>query len=82
MAQPPSGGQSKVLFVGGSWVKHTIHLKGFDQFHDTEYEEGAPDFFNALATSGFDVTYIRAHEISSRFPRQASAGRVRGYHHQ
>jgi uncharacterized membrane protein len=36
-----SGSSIKVLFVGESWIKHTIHMKGFDQFHSTEYEEGA-----------------------------------------
>jgi uncharacterized membrane protein len=59
----------RVLFVGESWIKHTVHLKGFDQFHTTEYEEGAGVFLGALADSGFAVTYIRAHEISSRFPK-------------
>jgi uncharacterized membrane protein len=59
----------RVLVVGESWIKHTVHLKGFDQFHSTEYEEGAGVFLKALTTSGFDVTYIRAHEISGRFPK-------------
>ena len=26
-------------------------------------------FLAALADSGFDVTYIRAHEVSARFPK-------------
>jgi uncharacterized membrane protein len=59
----------RVLVAGESWIKHTVHLKGFDQFHTTEYEEGAGEFLGALAESGFEVTYIRAHEISARFPR-------------
>lgn len=59
----------RVLMVGESWIKHTVHLKGFDQFHTTEYEEGAGVFLQALADSGFAVTYIRAHEISARFPK-------------
>ena len=59
----------RVLVVGESWIKHTVHLKGFDQFHTTEYEEGAGVFLRALADSGFAVSYIRAHEISSRFPK-------------
>lgn len=59
----------RVLVVGESWIKHTVHLKGFDQFHTTEYEEGAGVFLGALADSGFAVSYIRAHEISSRFPK-------------
>lgn len=61
----------KVLFVGESWVKHTIHMKGFDQFHSTEYEEGAGYFLGCMDAAGFDVTYIRGHEISLRFPRSA-----------
>lgn len=59
----------KVLFVGESWVKHTIHQKGFDQFHSTEYEEGAGVFLDALAKAGHEVTYIRGHEVSLRFPK-------------
>lgn len=58
----------RVLVVGESWIKHTVHLKGFDQFHTTEYEEGAGVFLAALAGAGFDITYIRAHEVSQRFP--------------
>jgi uncharacterized membrane protein len=58
----------RVLVAGESWIKHTVHLKGFDQFHTTEYEEGANVFLDSLVMSGFAVTYIRAHEISSRFP--------------
>ena len=30
----------RVLVIGESWIKHTVHMKGFDQFHTTEYEEG------------------------------------------
>jgi uncharacterized membrane protein len=61
----------RVLMVGESWIKHTIHMKGFDQFHSTEFEEGAGIFLDGLRTSGFEVTYLRAHEISSRFPTEA-----------
>ncbi|WP_214370079.1 glutamine amidotransferase [Pseudonocardia sp. H11422] len=62
-------GTLRILVAGESWIKHTIHLKGFDQFHTTEYEEGAGVFLDALDASGFQVTYIRAHEISGRFPK-------------
>lgn len=64
-------GTLRVLVAGESWIKHTVHLKGFDQFHTTEYEEGAGVFLGALADSGFQVTYVRAHEISARFPKTA-----------
>jgi uncharacterized membrane protein len=58
----------RVLVAGESWIRHIVHLKGFDQFHSTEYEEGAGVFLQCLEASGFEVTYIRAHEISARFP--------------
>lgn len=59
----------RVLVVGESWIKHIIHLKGFDEFHSTEYEEGAGVFLGALGDAGYDITYIRAHEVSMRFPK-------------
>jgi uncharacterized membrane protein len=58
-----------ILFAGESWIKHTIHMKGFDQFHSTEYEEGASVFLRHMEDAGHNLTYIRGHEISSRFPR-------------
>jgi uncharacterized membrane protein len=61
----------KVLFVGESWIKHTIHMKGFDQFHSTEYEEGAGFFLSCLDDAGYEVTYVRGHEITLKFPRTA-----------
>jgi uncharacterized membrane protein len=60
---------TRVLVAGESWIKHTVHMKGFDQFHSTEYEEGAGVFLDCLDESGFDVTYVRGHEISARFPK-------------
>ncbi len=58
-----------ILFAGESWIKHTIHMKGFDQFHSTEYEEGASVFLRHMEDAGHSLTYIRGHEISSRFPK-------------
>ena len=59
----------KVLVAGESWVKHTVHMKGFDHFHSTEYEEGGTVFIDALTSAGIEIDYVRAHEISGRFPR-------------
>lgn len=61
----------EVLVAGESWIKHTIHMKGFDQFHSTEYEEGAGVFLECLRRAGHAVTYVRGHEISGRFPRSS-----------
>ncbi len=62
----------RVLVVGESWIKHTVHMKGFDQFQSVEYEEGGGDFLAALKQGGADVEYLRAHEISLRFPVTAA----------
>ena len=64
---------AQVLFVGESWIKHTIHMKGMDHFISIEYEEGAGVFLKCLADKGFDVTYIRAHEVSGKFPTTLAA---------
>ena len=58
----------RMLVVGESWIKHTIHQKGFDQFHTTEYEEGAGVFLKSFDSNDFDLTYVRAHEIGGKFP--------------
>ncbi len=68
---------AKILFVGESWVKHTTHIKGFDQFTSVEYEEGASVFLACLDRGGFQTDYVRAHEISKKFP--AAAGALAGY---
>jgi len=66
-------GRLRALVVGESWIKHTIHMKGFDHFHSTEYEEGAGEFLNAISNGGFDVTYTRGHEVSAKFPTSAES---------
>lgn len=60
--------QPRVLFVGESWIKHTIHMKGFDHFVSIEYQEGAGYFLKCLRDANLDVTYIRSHEVSDLFP--------------
>lgn len=61
----------RVLFVGESWIKHTIHMKGFDHFVSVEYQEGAGFFLKCLNEAGFEVKYVRAHEVSDEFPASA-----------
>ena len=63
----------RVLVVGEAWIKHTVHMKGFDHFQTTEYEAGDAVLVAGPAESGFNVTYLRAREISGRFPTTAEA---------
>jgi uncharacterized membrane protein len=73
MAGTNGAAAAKVLVAGESWVKHTVHMKGFDHFHSTEYEEGGTVFLESLTGAGIEVEYVRAHEISGRFPKDREA---------
>ena len=39
---------SKILIAGESWTSHTIHIKGFDTFTTSVYEEGVKWLKEAL----------------------------------
>lgn len=58
----------KVLFVGESWVIHSIHMKGFDQFTETKYGEGGKWFIEALEEADIDVSYMPCHIAANDFP--------------
>ncbi len=58
----------KLLFIGESWVIHSVHMKGFDEFTTTTYEEGGWCLINAFKSGGIDVDYMPAHIAASSFP--------------
>jgi uncharacterized membrane protein len=58
----------RVLFAGESWNTQATHTKGFGSFTTSAYEEGATVLLAALRASGFDVTYLRNHEVAENFP--------------
>ncbi len=58
----------KTLIAGESWVTHSIHIKGFDSFTTSSYEEGVGWLRQALENAGSEVDYLPNHEASSRFP--------------
>lgn len=63
------GKMLKALLVGESWFIFSVHQKGFDTFQTAEYQEGGTAFIEALRGQAIDVTYVRAHEVSTHFPR-------------
>ena len=57
-----------VLFVGESWSSIGFHLKGFSVYTTGGYEEGGQPLIDALENTGHPVTYIRNHEVDTKFP--------------
>ncbi len=63
----------KVLLAGESWMTHSIHVKGFDSFTTSSYNEGAGPMIQALRDSGHDVVYLPNHFIANEFPSTPEA---------
>lgn len=58
----------KVLFAGETWVKHIIHVKGFDSFTTSEFGEGHTWFTRAMEAGEVDLTHIPSHAVPEQFP--------------
>lgn len=58
----------KALLAGESWVSYTTHVKGFDAFYTSVYEEGADTLIQALTRGGYEVTYLPNHKAPTQFP--------------
>jgi len=58
----------KILLAGESWMSYTTHVKGFDAFYTSVYEEGADALIAALKKGGFQVEYMPNHLIPTKFP--------------
>lgn len=60
---------AQVLFAGESWLNVVTHVKGFDLFANTTYDEsGARRIVDALAANGHGVDCLPSHEAPRRFP--------------
>ena len=60
---------SKILIAGESWTSHTIHIKGFDTFTTSVYEEGVKWLKEALEKANHQITFIQNHHSSEKFPK-------------
>jgi len=59
---------SRSLLAGESWTSYTTHVKGFDAFYTSTYEEGAGTLIAALEGAGYIVDYLPNHKIPTEFP--------------
>ncbi len=58
----------KVLIAGETWIKHIIHVKGFDSFTNSEYGEGIGWFREAMKSGDIEMTHIASHDVAEKFP--------------
>ena len=49
-------------------MSYTTHVKGFDSFYTSVYEEGADALIRALEKGGYEVEYLPNHYAPARFP--------------
>ena len=57
-----------ILIAGESWVTHSIHVKGFDSFTTSSYEEGVRWLKAALEQAGHHVHFMPNHVVPREFP--------------
>lgn len=58
----------KVLIAGESWTSYTTHIKGFDTFYTSTYEEGVGFIREAMEMAGYEVVYLPNHLAPTKFP--------------
>lgn len=58
----------KVLIAGESWTTFSTHVKGFDTFYTSVYEEGVEFLQKALENAGYEVDFIPNHHAPDKFP--------------
>jgi uncharacterized membrane protein len=61
----------RMLFAGESWTTISTHVKGFDTFVTSKYEEGAWRLLDAFKKAGVEVDYMPCHVAASGFPDTA-----------
>jgi len=58
----------EILIAGESWITHSTHIKGFDSFTTSAYEEGVHWLKAALERAGHQVHFMPNHLVPHKFP--------------
>lgn len=58
----------RIALVGESWVSTSAHIKGWDFFSSSVYEEGHEFLDKALSGGEFDFRHISGHKASTDVP--------------
>ena len=67
----------RILLAGESWTSVTTHIKGFDIFTTSRYEEGGDRLIKALKNGGYEVDFCPNHYAGEHFPDTVE--KLRGY---
>lgn len=60
-----------ILFAGESWMSYTTHVKGFDTFYTSVYEEGIEYIRKAILEAGYELEFLPNHIAGEKFPYTA-----------
>lgn len=58
----------KLLLAGEAFFRYETHVKGFDTFYATFYEESATEFKAALTEAGYEIDHLASHLVPDQFP--------------
>lgn len=58
----------KILLAGESFFRYETHVKGYDQFYSTFYEESAVELKKALTDAGYEIEHMPSHLVPDKFP--------------
>lgn len=59
----------KILLAGESWISYSRHIKGFDSFFTSTYEEGIEWIKKSIEKAGYEFCYISNTYAAEKFPR-------------
>lgn len=63
----------KVLFIGESWMVHTVETKGFDTFSADSYGLGTQYIKAALSAEDMEFHHLPCHLVDTEFPSSMEA---------
>ncbi len=65
----------RVLLAGESWISHSTHYKGFDEFSSTTFHTGADAFLEAARSQDIEIEQMYAHDVPSVSPARSRSCR-------
>jgi len=58
----------RILFVGETWITHTVHIKGLDSFEQSSFGSGTSWIKKATENAGYIFDHLPSHQAIDSFP--------------